>query len=226
MAQPRRVLHGREAIREFLRRKWARELDYALRKELWCYQGNRISVRFEYESHDADGQWWRSYGNQHWEFDEATGLMRRRDASINDYSIERRAPDRDRLSARMPAGGDDAGVGLGVADGEAQVVGGQAGKGGARPHGDALRAQSRGGGAAVGEADEQEVRGAGVDDGAGGLDRRAMRSARCERGVPRDGPAWPGRMAMAWMAASASALTDQAGRWARSLAAKGTGASR
>jgi len=78
---------GREAIKDFLRRKWARELDYALRKELWCYQGNRISVRFEYESHDADGQWWRSHGNEHWEFDEH-GLMRRREASINDVAIE------------------------------------------------------------------------------------------------------------------------------------------
>ena len=78
---------GREAIKDFLRRKWARELDYVLRKELWCYQGNRISVRFEYESHDGDGQWWRSHGNEHWEFDEL-GYMRRRDASINDYRIE------------------------------------------------------------------------------------------------------------------------------------------
>src|SRR5262249_32679020 len=56
---------GREAIKEFLQRKWARELDYKLRKELWCYQGNRISVRFEYESHDGSGQWWRSHGNEH-----------------------------------------------------------------------------------------------------------------------------------------------------------------
>ncbi len=79
---------GREAIVEFLERKWARELDYRLKKELWCYQGNRISVRFEYESHDANGQWWRSHGNEHWEFDEETGLMRRRDASINDYKID------------------------------------------------------------------------------------------------------------------------------------------
>ena len=79
---------GREAIVEFLRRKWSRELDYRLRKELWCYQGNRISVRFEYESHDDSGQWWRSHGNEHWEFDEETGLMRRRDASINDYRID------------------------------------------------------------------------------------------------------------------------------------------
>ena len=78
---------GREAIVEFLRRKWSRELDYRLRKELWCFHGNRISVRFEYESRDGDGRWWRSHGNEHWEFDEH-GLMRRRDASINDYEIE------------------------------------------------------------------------------------------------------------------------------------------
>ncbi|HEY2600546.1 MAG TPA: nuclear transport factor 2 family protein [Thermoleophilaceae bacterium] len=79
---------GREAIVEFLTSKWARELEYRLRKELWCFTGNRISVRFEYESHDADGQWWRSHGNEHWEFEEETGLMRRRDASINDYEID------------------------------------------------------------------------------------------------------------------------------------------
>jgi hypothetical protein len=79
---------GRKAIVEFLERKWARELDYRLRKELWCFTDNRISVRFEYESHDADGQWWRSHGNEHWEFAEETGLMRRRDASINDYKID------------------------------------------------------------------------------------------------------------------------------------------
>jgi uncharacterized protein len=78
---------GREAIRDFLARKWAREREYRLRKELWCYQGNRISVRFEYESRDVDGQWWRSHGNEHWEFDDE-GYMRRRDASINDYRIE------------------------------------------------------------------------------------------------------------------------------------------
>lgn len=77
---------GREQIREFLKRKWSRELDYRLVKELWSYQGNRISVRFEYESQDAEGQWWRSHGNEHWEFDE-NGLMHRRDASINDYEI-------------------------------------------------------------------------------------------------------------------------------------------
>jgi nuclear transport factor 2 (NTF2) superfamily protein len=79
---------GREAIVEFLKRKWARELDYKLRKELWCFTDNRISVRFEYESRDPDGQWWRSHGNEHWEFDEESGLMRRRDASINDYKID------------------------------------------------------------------------------------------------------------------------------------------
>jgi uncharacterized protein len=78
---------GRDAIVEFLRKKWSRELDYRLRKELWCFTDNRISVRFEYESRDADGQWWRSHGNEHWEFDE-NGLMRRRDASINDYKID------------------------------------------------------------------------------------------------------------------------------------------
>jgi uncharacterized protein len=80
---------GREAIVEFLRRKWERELDYQLRKELWCFNDNRMSVRFEYESRDRDGQWWRSHGNEHWEFDE-NGLMRRRDASINDYKISER----------------------------------------------------------------------------------------------------------------------------------------
>ena len=77
---------GREAIVDFLRRKWARELDYRLMKELWCFTGNRISVRFEYESRDRHGQWWRSHGNEHWEFDEL-GYMRRRDASINDIPI-------------------------------------------------------------------------------------------------------------------------------------------
>jgi uncharacterized protein len=79
-------LRGRDEIRAFLRRKWERELDYRLRKELWAYGPDRIAVRFEYESHDAEGQWWRSYGNEMWEFDE-TGLMRRRYASINDLPI-------------------------------------------------------------------------------------------------------------------------------------------
>jgi uncharacterized protein len=78
---------GRNAIRAFLERKWQGELDYRLRKELWAFTDNRISVRFEYESRDTDGQWWRSHGNEHWEFDQASGLMRRRDAKINDYPI-------------------------------------------------------------------------------------------------------------------------------------------
>lgn len=77
---------GRTAIRAFLRRKWEKELDYRLMKELWCFRDDRISVRFEYEWHDAAGQWYRSHGNEHWEFD-ASGLMRRRDASINDVKI-------------------------------------------------------------------------------------------------------------------------------------------
>ena len=77
---------GRARIVEFLSRKWERELDYALRKNLWSFTGNRIAVRFQYESHDAAGQWWRSYGNELWEFDE-NGLMRRREASINDRKI-------------------------------------------------------------------------------------------------------------------------------------------
>ncbi|MDF3059019.1 MAG: hypothetical protein K0R17_3234 [Rariglobus sp.] len=79
-------VNGRADVVEFLRRKWAREFDYRLRKELWAFQGNRIAVRFEYEFHDADGQWWRAYGNENWEFDEH-GLMRRRFASINDLKI-------------------------------------------------------------------------------------------------------------------------------------------
>ena len=90
---------GREAITAFLARKWARELHYVLRKELWCFTENRISVRFEYESQDSAGQWWRSHGNEHWEFDEH-GLMRRRDASINDYRIDE--GDR-RIQPRDPA---------------------------------------------------------------------------------------------------------------------------
>jgi uncharacterized protein len=78
---------GRDAIRDFLRRKWSRELDYRLRKELWAYTDNRIAVRFEYESRDADGQWWRSFGNEMWEFS-SEGLMARRFASINDVKID------------------------------------------------------------------------------------------------------------------------------------------
>ena len=78
---------GRDAIVAFLERKWAREIDYRLRKELWSFAGNRISVRFEYESRDSEGQWWRSYGNEQWEFD-GLGYMRRREASINDVPID------------------------------------------------------------------------------------------------------------------------------------------
>ncbi len=79
-------LSGRAAIREFLRRKWARELDYRLIKEIWAYGEDRIAVRFAYEWHDDSGHWFRSYGNENWEFD-AAGLMRRRHASINDLPI-------------------------------------------------------------------------------------------------------------------------------------------
>ena len=77
---------GRGAIRAFLQRKWARELDYRLKKELWGFRENRIAVCFEYEWHDTGGQWYRSYGNELWEFD-ARGLMARRYASINDAPI-------------------------------------------------------------------------------------------------------------------------------------------
>ena len=80
---------GREAIEAFLTRKWQKEKHYRLMKELWAYTGNRISVRFEYEWQHADtGQWYRSHGNEHWEFDD-DGLMRRRDMSANDIEIEK-----------------------------------------------------------------------------------------------------------------------------------------
>ncbi|GAA1750261.1 nuclear transport factor 2 family protein [Streptomonospora arabica] len=82
-----RFLTGRAEIAAFLTAKWERELDYALRKSLWSFDGNRIAVRFQYECHDAAGQWWRSYGNEMWEFDD-NGLMRRREASINDVAID------------------------------------------------------------------------------------------------------------------------------------------
>ncbi|MGW4392066.1 nuclear transport factor 2 family protein [Streptomyces sp. NPDC004685] len=78
---------GREAIVEFLSRKWNRELDYRLVKELWAFEGHRIAVRFAYEWHDDSGHWFRSYGNENWEFDD-DGLMRTRHASINDLPIE------------------------------------------------------------------------------------------------------------------------------------------
>ncbi|WP_436842695.1 nuclear transport factor 2 family protein [Streptomyces flaveolus] len=82
-----RFVTGREEIVAFLTEKWERERDYALRKGLWSFHENRIAVRFQYECRDADGQWWRSYGNELWEFDEH-GLMLRREASINDMAIE------------------------------------------------------------------------------------------------------------------------------------------
>ncbi|WP_371498196.1 nuclear transport factor 2 family protein [Kitasatospora sp. NBC_00374] len=79
-------IDGRAGIEAFLARKWERELEYALRKDLWSFTGNRIAVRFRYEWHDASGQWWRSHGNELWEFD-PSGLMSRREASINDLAI-------------------------------------------------------------------------------------------------------------------------------------------
>ena len=80
-------VRGRAEIVDLLTAKWERELDYALRKSLWAFEGNRIAVRFQYECHDADGQWWRSYGNENWEFD-PSGLMAKRYASINDVRID------------------------------------------------------------------------------------------------------------------------------------------
>jgi nuclear transport factor 2 (NTF2) superfamily protein len=77
---------GRERIIEFLKRKWAKELDYRLIKELWAFHENHIAVRFQYEWHDDSGNWFRAHGNEQWEFDE-DGLMRRREASINDVPI-------------------------------------------------------------------------------------------------------------------------------------------
>ena len=79
-------LNGREEVIEFLNQKWTKELNYKLKKELWCFTENRIAVRFEYEWHDKAGQWFRSYGNEMWEFDE-NGYMKKRYASINDLPI-------------------------------------------------------------------------------------------------------------------------------------------
>jgi nuclear transport factor 2 (NTF2) superfamily protein len=93
-------LSGRPAIVEFLTAKWRREHEYALRKSLWAFTGDRIAVRFQYECHDAGGQWWRSYGNELWEFDDQ-GLMRRREASINDLRI---TDDERRIFGPRPAG--------------------------------------------------------------------------------------------------------------------------
>jgi nuclear transport factor 2 (NTF2) superfamily protein len=80
-------INGREEIKAFLREKWATEHEYRLKKEYWAHGGNRIAVRFEYEWHDDSGQWYRSYGNENWEFDEF-GFMSKRFASINDVPIE------------------------------------------------------------------------------------------------------------------------------------------
>ncbi len=79
-------VNGREEIVRFLTTKWQKELDYKLKKEYWAHSGNRIAVRFEYEYHTAEGQWYRAYGNENWEFDK-NGLMQKRYASINDLAI-------------------------------------------------------------------------------------------------------------------------------------------
>lgn len=80
-------INGREAVKEFLKSKWEKELNYTLKKELWGFRENRMAVLFEYEYHNADGQWFRAYGNENWEFDE-NGLMCKRFASINDLAID------------------------------------------------------------------------------------------------------------------------------------------
>lgn len=92
-------LSGRAEVEAFLTRKWERELDYALRKDLWAFADNRIAVRFQYEWRDVDGRWWRSYGNENWEFD-TEGYMARREASINDVPMA--VADR-RLTGPRPA---------------------------------------------------------------------------------------------------------------------------
>jgi uncharacterized protein len=99
---------GRDLIREFLTCKWQCELDYRLTKSLWSFTGNRIAVRFQYEYCDAAGQWFRAYGNELWEFDE-DGLMRRREASINDVAIEERER-QFRWPAPGPRPAEDAGI--------------------------------------------------------------------------------------------------------------------
>ncbi len=100
-------LVGRDQIVAFLRAKWEHELDYALRKDLWTFHGNRIAVRFQYEWHDSEGRWFRSYGNENWEFDEH-GLMRRREASIDDVAI---TADERRIFGPRPDG-DTSGIPL------------------------------------------------------------------------------------------------------------------
>ncbi len=96
-----------DQIVEFLKAKWERELDYVLRKDLWAFQGHRIAVRFQYEWHDTSGQWFRSYGNENWEFD-ANGYMSRREASINDVRIN----ESDRRIHGPRAEGDTSGIPL------------------------------------------------------------------------------------------------------------------
>ena len=98
---------GRDQIVTFLRAKWGRELDYVLRKDLWAFHDDRIAVRFQYEWHDHAGQWFRSYGNENWEFDEH-GFMRRREASINDVAI---TADERRIFGPRPDG-DTSGIPL------------------------------------------------------------------------------------------------------------------
>ena len=100
-------VQGREEIVTFLKGKWEREIDYVLRKDLWAFSGNRIAVRFQYEWRNAAGQWFRSYGNENWEFDDL-GYMRRREASINDLEIK----ESDRRIFGPRAEGDTSGIPL------------------------------------------------------------------------------------------------------------------
>jgi len=100
-------VQGREEIVAFLKGKWEREIDYVLRKDLWAFSGNRIAVRFQYEWRNAAGQWFRSYGNENWEFDDL-GYMRRREASINDLEIN----ETDRRIFGPRAEGDTSGIPL------------------------------------------------------------------------------------------------------------------
>ena len=101
-------VQGREEIRAFLTTKWEKELDYRLTKSLWGFRENRMAVRFQYEYHDASGQWFRAYGNELWEFDEI-GLMRRREASINDVEIQE-SDRKFRWDAPGPRPSDDTGI--------------------------------------------------------------------------------------------------------------------